>query len=67
LQRGFWTHTKRGFQYFDSLTGGWIDYSLNPVLVKLFSHALLSTQHAHEAVLEELKKDIEEQKRTSNL
>jgi hypothetical protein len=62
LQRGFWTHTKNAIKYFDSLTGGWIDYSLNTVLVKLFSHALLSTQKAHELVLEELRKDIEEQK-----
>ncbi len=67
LQRGFWTHTKRGSQYFDSLTDGWIDYSLNPVLVKLFSHALLSTQQAHETALEEFLKDIEEQKRASIL
>lgn len=62
LQRGFWTHTKNALKYFDSLTDGWIDYSLNPVLVKLFSHALLATPRAHEIVLEELKKDIEEQK-----
>jgi len=62
LQRGFWTHTKNAFKYFDSLTAGWIDYSLNTVLVKLFSHALLSTQKTHELVLEELRKDIEEQK-----
>jgi hypothetical protein len=62
LQRGFWTHTKQANKYFESLTGGWIDYSLNTVLVKLFSHALLSTPKAHELVLEELRKDIEEQK-----
>ena len=62
LQRGFWTHTKKANEYFESLTGGWIDYSLNTVLVKLFSHALLSTPKAHETVLEELRKDIEEQK-----
>jgi hypothetical protein len=64
LQRGFWTHTKNAVKYFDSLTDGWIDYSLNPVLVKLFSHALLATSKAHEVVLQELKKDIEEQKRS---
>lgn len=67
LQRGLWTNTKNALRYFDSLTEGWIDYSLNPVLVKLFSHALLSTPRAHEAVLLELQKDIEEQKRGSNL
>ena len=27
LQRGLWTHTRNGSKYFDSLTGGWIDYS----------------------------------------
>ena len=37
LQRGLWTHTKRGLQYFESVTGGWIDYSHNHVLVQLFS------------------------------
>jgi hypothetical protein len=62
LQRGFWTHTKNALPFFDSLTNGWIDYSLNPVLVKLFSHALLATRKSHEVVLEELKRDIEEQK-----
>ncbi len=62
LQRGFWTHTKNALKYFDSLTGDWIDYSLNSVLVKLFSHALLATPKSHEIVLQELKKDIEEQK-----
>lgn len=67
LQRGFWTHTKNALTYFDSLTDGWIDYSLNPVLVKFFSHALLSTSRAHENALIELQKDIEEQKRGSVL
>jgi len=67
LQRGLWTNTKNALKYFDSLTGGWIDYSLNPVLVKFFSHALLSTPKAHETALTELQKDIEEQKRGSNL
>jgi hypothetical protein len=67
LQRGLWTNTKNALKYFDSLTGGWIDYSLNPVLVKFFSHALLSTPKAHETALTELQKDVEEQKRGSNL
>lgn len=67
LQRGFWTHTKNALKYFDSLTDGWIDYSLNPVLVKLFSHALLATEKSHEAVLVELQKDIEEQRRGLNI
>lgn len=59
LQRGLWTHTKNGLPYFDSITGGWIDYSHNLVLVKLFSHALVSSAQGHSAALEEVKKDIE--------
>lgn len=63
LQRGLWTHTKNGFKYFDSITGGWIEYKHNLVLVRVLSHALLSTGKGHEAALAELIKDIEEQKR----
>jgi hypothetical protein len=66
LQRGLWTHT-RNCKYFESVTSGWIDYSHNLVLVKLFSHALVATVKGHEAALTELKKDIEEQKQQSNL
>ena len=29
LQRGLWTHTRRSLKYFDSVTNGWIDYSLS--------------------------------------
>ena len=67
LQRGLWTHTKNGLKYFASVTNGWIDYSHNHVLVKLFSHALVATSKGHEAALAKLKEDIEEQKRQSNL
>ena len=67
LQRGLWTNTKNGLKYFESVTGGWIDYSHNPVLVTLFSHALLSTSKGHEAALINLKEDINEQKQRSNL
>lgn len=67
LQRGFWTHTKNGLRHFDSLTDGWIDYSTYPILVKLFSHALLSTSQGHIAALAELQKDVEEQKQQSHL
>ena len=67
LQRGLWTNTKNGLKYFDSVTNGWIDYSHNLVLVKLFSHALIATSKGHEIALEQLKADIEEQKRNSNL
>jgi hypothetical protein len=67
LQRGFWTNTKNGIKYFDSVTNGWIDYSHNHVLVKLFAHALIATDKGHEAALGKLKEDIDEQKLQSNL
>ena len=58
LQRGLWTHTKRGLKYFDSITRGWIDYSHNLILVQLFSHALVSSSSGHTAAWEILKEDI---------
>lgn len=58
LQRGLWTHTKNGIQYFDSVTGGWIDYTHNHLLVQLFSHALVSSENGHESALEKLREDI---------
>lgn len=58
LQRGLWTHTKNSLQYFDSITDGWIDYSHNLVLVKLFSHALVSSEAGHATALEKIKDDI---------
>lgn len=67
LQRGLWTHTKNGLKYFDSVTNGWINYAHNKVLVKFFSHALIATSTGHEAAMEELKKDIEQQKKRSTL
>lgn len=67
LQRGLWTHTRNGLKYFSSITDGWISYTHNPILVTLFSHALLSTTAGHEAALEELKSDIEAQKSKSRL
>ncbi len=59
LQRGLWTHTKNGIKYFDSITGGWIDYSHNHILVELFSHALVSSSPSHQKALEKIKEDIE--------
>lgn len=59
LQRGLWTHTKNAFPYFDSITSGWIDYSHNLVLVKLFSHALVASKRGHTEALESVKRDIE--------
>ena len=67
LQRGLWTHTKNGLNYFDSITNGWIDYSHNLVLVKLFSHALVSSEVGHRAALEKVKEDIVKLKQLSGL
>ena len=65
LQRGLWTHTKKGLRYFDSITEGWIDYSHNQVLVDLFSHALVSSSAGHIAALRKIKEDIDRLKRRS--
>jgi hypothetical protein len=54
-------------KYFDSVTGGWITYAHNQILVKLFSHALIATSSGHEAAMGELKKDLELQKKMSVL
>lgn len=59
LQRGLWTHTKNGLKYFESITGGWVNYSHNLTLVKLFSNALVSSQNGHESALREIEHDIE--------
>ena len=67
LQRGLWTNTKRAFSYFDSVTNGWIDYSHNLVLVKLFSHALVSSEGGHSDALEKIKEDIARIKKLSGV
>ncbi len=67
LQRGLWTHTVNGVKYFDSITGGWIDYSHNLILVKLFSHALISSDVGHKSALEKIQKDITRLKQQSGL
>ena len=67
LQRGLWTHTKNGLDYFESVTGGWIDYSHNDVLVKLFSHALVSSASGHGEALEKIREDILSLKRASDI
>jgi len=59
LQRGLWTHTRNGMKYFESVTNGWIDYSHNQVLVKLFSHALVSSDTGHSEALKRVQEDIE--------
>lgn len=66
LQRGFWTHTQHGEKYFDSLTSGWIDYSDNEILVKLFRYALVSSQQGHNEAITTLAKDIEKLKSEQN-
>ena len=67
LQRGLWTHTKNALPYFDSVTNGWIDYSHNHILVKLFSHALVSSDAGHSSALEKIKEDIVRLKKSSGL
>jgi hypothetical protein len=67
LQRGLWTHTRKASKYFDSITGGWINYSGNPILVKLFSHALVSSQTGHQSALEKIREDIARMKHESGL
>lgn len=62
LQRGFWTDTKRATRYFQSLTGGWISYSHNPILVKMLSQALLATPDSHQQGLVLFQADIDQQK-----
>ncbi len=63
LQRGLWTHTQRALSYFDSLTNGWIDYSHNHTLVKLFSLALNSSESGHKLANKILQKDIDRLKK----
>ena len=58
LQRGLWANTQKGIEYFDSVTGGWINYSHNLILVKLFSQALVSSKEGHELALKKIKEDI---------
>lgn len=67
LQRGLWTHTKNGLYYFDSITNGWISYSHNLVLVKLFSHALVSSESSHDEALKKIKEGILQLKLTSGI
>lgn len=58
LQRGLWTHTQKGSKYFNSLTNGWLDYSHNLTLVKLFSHALVASETGHQSALDQVQTDI---------
>ena len=67
LQRGLWTHTRKGLKFFDSITNGWIEYSHNHVLVKLFSHALVSSKRGHKSALRKIEGDISRLKRRAGL
>lgn len=67
LQRGLWTNTKSATPFFDSVTNGWVDYSHNLVLVKLFSHALVSSAKGHATALEEIKSDIARLKQANGI
>ena len=67
LQRGLWTHTRNGLSYFDSITGGWIDYSHNPSLIELVSHALVSSSAGHPAAAAKIKEDIVRLRRLSRI
>ncbi len=67
LQRGLWTHTKNGCNFFNSITEGWVKYSHNLSLVSLFSHALVSSCAGHTAALDEINKDILRLKQQADL
>ena len=58
LQRGMWTHTKNAQPYFRSLTGGWVDYSHNELLIRLFSTALVASDTGHLKALQAIESDI---------
>lgn len=56
LQRGLWTHTKNAQPYFRSLTGGWVDYTINKKLLRLIALCLINSESTHEAILRILDK-----------
>ena len=60
LQRGVWTNTKNATSYFIEITNGWIDYSHNTSLVKLFALALNSSKQGHDEANRHLQEDINE-------
>lgn len=67
LQRGLWTHTIHAFQYFDSLTGGWVDYSHNLVLTQVIAKLLNSTPENHQQVIDFVEQDLTAIKDRENL
>lgn len=46
-------------KYFDSVTGGWVSYSINHSLISLISHSLVCTSSGHDQALLKIKSDIE--------
>lgn len=52
LQRGMWTHIKNAEPFFNSVTNGWQNYSINMTLLDLFSKGLIETEELHETALE---------------
>lgn len=66
LQRGLWTHTKNAISYFNSLTSGWIDYSHNKTLVKLFALALNASEQSHKEINKILQQDIDRLRKNNN-
>ena len=67
LQRGLWTNTKSGTKYFTSVTGGWITYRHNKLLVKLFSKALVASVQGHRAALVPIVEDINRLRDSSHI
>ena len=67
LQPGFWTHTKKASDYFNSLTDGWVSYAQNKTLVKLFSLALNASTVGHQKANKILLQDIENIKRAHGI
>lgn len=58
LQRGLWTHTQHALPFFESLTGGWVNYSHNLVLTQVIAKLLNSTPENHNQVLELIESDL---------
>jgi len=48
-------------------SNGWVNYAHNLVLVRLFSHALVSSKEGHEMALEKIKDDIARLKKKEKL
>jgi hypothetical protein len=62
LQRGLWSHTQNAKKYFDRVTDGWIDYSHNDVLVRLFPTHLLPQVKAMKQPLKNWRRTSENKK-----